>query len=690
VIKDGDGTLCVKLDGSNVLTPVAHLSTTADVAENERVSVLIKNHTATITGNTSSPAAKNSTVTAVTGRVENVEKVIGTFDEVYAKKGEFEGVYANKGEFDELAAKNATVEGRLAAAEGNITTLTADNVTINDTLSAVNGKFKNLEVENLTVTGRLEAAEGNIDNLTADNVTIREDLVAKDAEIDNLDADVADINNGNFPEASIDKLDSIYANINFANIGEAAFRKIFADSGLIAGLIVGDQKITGELVGVTIRGDRIIGNTIMADKLVIRGEDGLYYKLNYEGGALSAKDIIETVYHTVSYDTETGEYTVTDEKLAENPNGTIVAGVSTIDNKEVYAANDGTLYCKKDVYPDWAKDSLHGSIIAAKTITATQIAVQDLTAFGATIAGFNMSRDETIGLGKLYSGVKQSVDNTTRGIYMDDSGQIAIGDRRNFLKFYKVVDEDGNETLDEDGKPIYHLDISAESILFGGDSKTSAADLKALTEHVKIGTIIDDDTGDEKPCIELGEGDSDFKQVITNTKTVFTDGTNEGTKISADGLETPSATVRSTLQLGESPEKATVREITNFDKTPYDITGLTPGNYYITGESKANQGDYFFYVDKSIDGGQTFQTASEGHMYSATGPSFRWDSPNETELTPAAYITIGSSSDIIRLDCISEELSLIARLRIKKEEGAWIWSQRSNGNLGLIWKEVSD
>ena len=52
-------SIYVKLDGSDILTPV---STTADAQDGERVTVLIKNHTATVTGNISSPAARTDDV----------------------------------------------------------------------------------------------------------------------------------------------------------------------------------------------------------------------------------------------------------------------------------------------------------------------------------------------------------------------------------------------------------------------------------------------------------------------------------------------------------------------------------------------------------------------------------------------------------------------------------------------------
>lgn len=58
IVKNGE-SIYVKLDGSDILTPV---STTADAQDGERVTVLIKNHTATVTGNISSPAARTDDV----------------------------------------------------------------------------------------------------------------------------------------------------------------------------------------------------------------------------------------------------------------------------------------------------------------------------------------------------------------------------------------------------------------------------------------------------------------------------------------------------------------------------------------------------------------------------------------------------------------------------------------------------
>lgn len=69
-----NGTTYVQLDGSELFTPI---NTTADVQPGERVIVMIKNHTATITGNISSPAARVIEVkqnqTAVSEKITSLE-----------------------------------------------------------------------------------------------------------------------------------------------------------------------------------------------------------------------------------------------------------------------------------------------------------------------------------------------------------------------------------------------------------------------------------------------------------------------------------------------------------------------------------------------------------------------------------------------------------------------------------------
>ena len=408
------GQRYVKMDGSDLLTPC---DTTVSANEGERVTVLVKNHTATINGNLSSPSARTGDVKDVREQVLEVQRVVAdkaTIKDLEAERARIKELVADnvvikgrmsasEADIGELKTNNAKITGRLDANEASIKKLDAEKLTAKDAelkyatvekLQATDAKVGNLETDNVSVKGRLNAAEGNIKNLNADNVAINKHLSANDADIKSLRAEKL-----NAKDADIK-----YANIDFSNIGIAAMEKFYSESGLIKNVVVGDQTITGELVGVTIRGDLIEGNTIKADKLVIKGEDGLYYKLNTNGS------------------------TITSEQTDYN--------------------------------------SLNGTLIQAKSITADKVAVTDLVAFGADIAGNH------IGNGAIYSGVKTSALNTTKGFYLGSDGQVGIGDTNHYIQFYKG---DNGE---------FHLRISAEDILFGKSKKTIESAISEIDTKV--------------------------------------------------------------------------------------------------------------------------------------------------------------------------------------------------------------
>lgn len=377
-VKESGGKTYVKIDGSDLLTPV---KSTTDMKDGDRVTVKIKDHTAIATGNITSPAARVDDVTEAGTKISNLE------------------------------ADNVTIKEQLTATEADIDTLQANSVTINGSLEAVNAAISNLEATKLDVDvaeakyaeiENLDAAVADIRSLEADygdfKVLSTDKFSATDASIASLQAD----------KLSASDIEGKYANIDFSNIGKAAIEQFFAVSGLIKDVVVGDATISGELVGVTIKGDLVEGNTIVADKLVIQGTDGLYYKLNTDG---------------MSTEAEQTEY-----------------------------------------------NSLNGSVIMAQSITASKINVEDLVAFDATIGGFKITENS------IYSGVKDSATNTTRGIFLGNDGQLAFGDADNYIKYYK--DTDGT----------YKLAISAKSISLSTSSKTledTISDMQTEMETIK-------------------------------------------------------------------------------------------------------------------------------------------------------------------------------------------------------------
>lgn len=473
-----DGKMYVRLDGSELLTPV---TTTTNMEPGERVTVLIKNHSATVTGNITSPSATSGDVSALDKALGELNDKVAVFDSIVAGTVTTEQLNAEKARIDQLKAEDVIIKGTLTAAEADIDSLQADNVIVKDTLLAVEADIESLEAENVNVKNTLTATNGaienlkstkidteianarfaTIENLNATNATIHnlqgtyanfvvtttDKFTAIDGDIsklhsDKLDASIADMTYAtigdlsasnaiitnlestfaqfevttsdklNAADASIKRLDAEklsakdidgkFANIDFTNIGKAAMEYFYANSGLIENVVVGDQTITGKLVGVTIHGDLIEGNTIVAEKLVIKGNDGLYYKLNTDG---------------VKTEAEQTDY-----------------------------------------------NSLNGEIFRARSIAATKIAVDDLVAFDATIGGFH------IGESSIYSGVKTSATNSTRGVYLDKDGQMSFGDSENYVKYYK----------DQNG--VYKLEISADSVTIGSSNKNIETIINNISE----------------------------------------------------------------------------------------------------------------------------------------------------------------------------------------------------------------
>ena len=392
-----NGKMYVKLDGSERMTPI---ETTTSIKEGDRVTVLIKAHSATVTGNVTDPSTSKSDKKATDDKIKDLSAKVSEFGTIVAGKVSTEQLQAAEGRITDLESDNVNVKNELKAHSASITDLDVKKASIDD-LKATNASIDNLKANMLT-TDTLDAKYATIKNLEATDATIHNLSVDygdfKKATVDDLKARKAEIDDLSTKKLNATDAELKYANIDFSNIGVAASEQFYATSGIIKDLVIGDQTVTGEIVGVTIKGDLIEGNTIVADKLVMKGDDGLFYKLNIS--AANGVDAEQTSYN-----------------------------------------------------------SINGSIITAKSITATQISVKDLVAFDATIAGFHI-KDTAI-----YSTGKESATSTVRGIYLGKDGQLGFGDGNNYIKFY----------VDTDGK--YKLCISAESLTFAtGQSVKDAID----------------------------------------------------------------------------------------------------------------------------------------------------------------------------------------------------------------------
>ena len=98
-------SIYVKLDGSDILTPV---STTADAQDGERVTVLIKNHTATVTGNISSPAARTDDVQQLEIDkldVTSAKSTYATITNLEAANGKITNLETDQGSFKTITTE---------------------------------------------------------------------------------------------------------------------------------------------------------------------------------------------------------------------------------------------------------------------------------------------------------------------------------------------------------------------------------------------------------------------------------------------------------------------------------------------------------------------------------------------------------------------------------------------------------
>lgn len=443
----------VQLDGSDVLTPV---ESTVEAKTGERVQVLIKDHFATVTGNISSPAARNKDVKDLADTVDEQGNTIQQMDNIIIQQGNSiiqMNTSINQHETtinqhdtkinqqgDQIVSINNTIISQGNSIEANHNAIIAQGNEIDVMNNTITSHGNSITTMNNTIQqhdnritqnsntisqqGNTITQQGNkiteIDNTvqTQGNTIVAQGntIDAHETQLTTHNSQITILNSGFVIQDGVltglsevvvnklksDTLDTGYAKIDFANIQMAAVQKLFTESGIIKDLVVQEGAITGELVGVTLKGDLIEGNTIIADKLVIKGSDGLYYKLNTNG--------------------------------------------ETIESNQT------------------SENSLNGQVIAAKSITASKIQVTDLVAFGATIGGFDIT-DSSIN-----THLKTSIDSSTNGIYLDSDGQMAIGNDINHIKYYK--DENNN----------FILDVRLDKLYLGSSQQTADQQFQGMVE----------------------------------------------------------------------------------------------------------------------------------------------------------------------------------------------------------------
>lgn len=270
-IVEYNGRKYVRLDGSDMLTPY---TATVAAKAGERVRVSVGKHSATVTGNVSSPAAR-------TGDVEELGQKVDTFDVVVANKATIKDLEVERARVDDLVADNVVIKNQLTADSAEIKDLKADNVDIKGKLTARDAEIENLKANkidaevvsaNYATIKNLEATQASVKELSANKANITDltaatgridKLESKDIETDNLVAKKADIDLANVNNAWINK-----GVLKDGSIGSAAIHEGAVTNAKIADATIEAAKIK------SINADSIVAGTIKTERLIIAGPDG--------------------------------------------------------------------------------------------------------------------------------------------------------------------------------------------------------------------------------------------------------------------------------------------------------------------------------------------------------------------------------------------------------------------------------
>lgn len=271
-VKMYNGEKYVQLDGSDLLTPI---TSTMIIDENDRVTVVIKNHTATVTGNITHPGASGQLVESMTGQMDSI-----VIDNALIK----EKLEATEGKFVILEADYVTINEKLTAAEAAIKVLDTEKLSADQAdikyativdLDATNAKIYNLEATygdfTVLTTEKFEAVEAIIAVLDAEKASI-DDLDAIRAQINVLDAEKADIDDltaGNikFDTASGGTLDVQTLLARFITGENAQFLNLTSANTTIANAMITDAMIASLSVS------KLTSGTINTNNINIASDD---------------------------------------------------------------------------------------------------------------------------------------------------------------------------------------------------------------------------------------------------------------------------------------------------------------------------------------------------------------------------------------------------------------------------------
>ncbi|MBO5906206.1 MAG: hypothetical protein J6Q84_07300 [Kiritimatiellae bacterium] len=416
----------VQIDGSNAVTPV--LSTTG-LKAGDRVTVMIKNHTAIVTGNITSPSTTAYDISLlIAALAQYLVDDTGALNSAQIIK-DLNALLGDKaGMFKKIVADTLFVNGSLFASNVETALFVAREASIYGLLTAAEGEIATLKANRVDTTV-LDAKIARIDELLANTATIN-DLYATYATVEELNA----------VDGKFGNLDSKYADIKLANVENADIGSLLAKVGLIDTTTMVNGHVTGFLDAVKINANNINTGTLTVDRLVISGNDkSILYELN-KLGDLEASEFNRLEGGVIKERTITADH--------------IVAG--SITANEIHS---GAITSDK---------------ILAGAVTASKISVTSLESIVAKIGSFAINN-------AIYSNDHSAYNTAKDGVYLG-SDYISLGSGgKTWLKYDGSVSiGSGAITYDAVNDKV---DIVADSIKMGSETVAKMSDI----ENISIG-----------------------------------------------------------------------------------------------------------------------------------------------------------------------------------------------------------
>lgn len=548
-VNHGD-KLYVVIDGSDAITPVI---TTSEIKSGERVTVMIKDHTATIMGNITNPSAST----------ESVGKVLDEYDVIVAKIGNFEMVIADKVTTEQLEAELAIIEEALIG-----------KASIGE-LEAVKATIKDLDVEHLEA----ELAEIQEAIILKANIT---DLDAIHADIDILEGNVADINTIIGGNLTMDNIQSLVLTTSKVTVDNAFIKDAMIDrvsaSKLTAGTINtslinigsedGSMSIAGSLQQFKDADGNIriqIGKDSTGDfTFVLYGADGKGQLINQNGITASA----------------IGDGLIVNDMVADNA---AISGGKLDINSVITEINDSTTTIKssKIIFDDEGQ-----TLDVAFSQLSTKVDLIE-GVDGDLGEALEQISSNTTQIGVLQGEVNTLISNTT--ITKENGEVVQMKDDYSAVK----------QTVDSLSSSIGSLETTTDTVT----SKVSSMEQTLASFEVELSEVIDTTESTSSKLSSMEQTLDSFETRISdNETTVDTVSSKVATmEQTVDGFDTRISATETTAETASSKVSTMEQTVNGFETRITNVESSTESNTTEIASLKLNNEEFAVEISKKTD-----------------------------------------------------------------------------------------